>query len=86
MSERDEQMYRLSDNHPSIPKEENRCAFVSTNNSSLASALYIPPKKAISANCARCAPLARARKWETCSANSTGSQPRLPQTLEPRVQ
>lgn len=41
MSERDEQMYRLSDNHPSIPKEENRCAFVSTNNSSLASALTL---------------------------------------------
>ncbi|EED83769.1 predicted protein [Postia placenta Mad-698-R] len=48
MSEHGEQMYRLSDKHPSIPKEEDRDAFVSTRNSSLASALYIPPKKAIS--------------------------------------
>ncbi|KAF9818281.1 hypothetical protein IEO21_02909 [Rhodonia placenta] len=41
MSEHGEKMYHLSDNHPSIPMEENRCAFVSTSNSSLTGALTL---------------------------------------------
>ncbi|EED83202.1 predicted protein [Postia placenta Mad-698-R] len=41
MSEHGEKMYHLSDNHPSIPKEEDRNAFVSTSNSSLAGALTL---------------------------------------------